>query len=488
MRRLSLVLVAFAVIAAGPPKNPPPPPVPPVPPVVPEAPVVPPDPLGPMPELGPATAFVPPAPSTLDLPNGASLWVIEDHQLPLVTLTVSVPGGAGTDPAGKGGLASISDQMMTKGAGTRNAVAFAQAIDEAGIQLSVDTDDWGSTITMSLRASVLPTALDLLSDMVLRPRYGGKDFKTEQKLEVGQLAQDLNEPVTVARQAAWKRWFGASHPYGRPSEGTPGELKTVKVADAKAYHQKSWVPAGAAWTVAGDVHPADVTAAINQRFSTWTGGPAATVPLPQTPTHANEKILLVDRPGSAQTMFYVIYPGKKLGDTTVTPLRAGTIVLGGTFTSRLNHLLREVKGYTYGVRASTVQLPEVGVQTVTTRIRTDATGPAMTDLIGELRRIGDGVTEAEVGKARGAWLQDMVESMDGLEGMVDTFALAHRAKLGPQAIPTELAAMAAVDKPSIDAAMKGYDPANAVFVLVGDLKQIQPPLTAAGFSDVEIGK
>lgn len=478
-----LVLVALSAVAAGPKKPPEP-----APPPAPEAPPAPVDPLGPMPELGPPVQFVPPAPATLDLPNGASLWVIEDHQLPLVTVTVSVPGGSATDPSGKGGLATISDEMMTKGAGKRDAVTFAHAVDDAGIDLSVQTDAWGSTITMSMRTAVLPTGLDLLSDMVLRPKYSGKEFKAEQKLEIGALQQDLNEPVTVARQAAWRRYFGATHPYGRPPEGTPTEIQAIKVKEAKAYHQRAWVPAGASWTVAGDVRAADVTAAINQRFSAWTGGPALVASASPAPTHQKEKVVLVDRPGSAQTMFYLVYPGKKLGDPATTPLQAGTIVLGGTFTSRLNHLLREVKGYTYGVRASTVQLPDTGVQTVSTRIRTDVTAPAMSDLVGELRKIGEGVTEAEVGKAKGAARQDVVESMDGLDGVAGMFALYQRSKRGPQALAADLQAMAAVDKAAVDAAMKQYDPANAVIVLVGDVGQIQKPLADAGFTDVEVQK
>jgi zinc protease len=487
MRRVLFAAIAFSAIAAGPPSTP----AATIPPAstIPPAPPVPVDPLGPMPDLAPVVEFSVPRPVTSTLPNGGSLWVIENRQLPLVTVSVSVPSGAAADPLGKSGLAAISNQMMTQGAGTRSASAFSQAVDEAGIDLSVDTDLSGSTITMSMRTAALPTALDLMSDMILRPKFAGKAFKAEQAVEVGALEQALNEPVTVAKQTAWKRWFGEGHPYSRPADGVPTELKSVKVKDAKAWQRSAWVPSGATWTVAGDVGAADVSAAIQQRFGAWTsaGATAPAAPAwPAIPAHASEKIVLVDRPGSAQTMFYVVYPGKKLAELSVTPLEAGTIVLGGTFTSRLNHLLREVRGYTYGVRASTVQLPEAGIQAVTTRIRTDVTGPAMTDLVGELKKIGEGVTDAEVGKARGAARQDVVEAMDGLAGVVGSFARAHRAGLGPDRVTLELVAMAAVDKAAIDGAMKQYDPANGVFVLVGDVSVIQKPLADAGFTNVEV--
>ena len=75
--------------------------------------------LGPMPEVGPASAFLPPTPTTATTLGGRPVWVVEDHVLPIVSVVLTVAGGASTDPAGKAGRATLADQMMRQGAGDR---------------------------------------------------------------------------------------------------------------------------------------------------------------------------------------------------------------------------------------------------------------------------------------------------------------------------------------------------------------------------------
>ena len=185
-------------------------------------------------------------------------------------------------------------------------------------------------------------------------------------------------------------------------------------------------------------------------------------------------------------MFTLVFDGVPFGDAGAPPLRDGTIVLGGTFTSRLNQLLREKRGYTYGVKARMSEPRGDGVVTISTRIRTDATGPASTDLVAELDRLKEGVTVGEVIKAQGAWRQNLVESMETKEGVVDTYAPYERAGLGPDAVAKALVAMGAVTKADVDAAMKTFDLSakNYVWVLVGDKAVIAKPLADAGFTDV----
>jgi predicted Zn-dependent peptidase len=180
-------------------------------------------------------------------------------------------------------------------------------------------------------------------------------------------------------------------------------------------------------------------------------------------------------------MFYLVFDGPAFGDAAVAPVRSGTVVLGGTFTSRLNALLREKRGFTYGARAGVQSLPGAGVRTITTRIRTDATAPAMTDLVGELAAIRAGVTPEEVTKARAAYRQDLVEAMESRAGIAGTFTPWNVAGLEPGALAAELAAVQAATPDQVKAAMSAYDLDKAVIVLVGDKAKIAEPLAKAGF-------
>ncbi len=462
-----------------------------VPPPVVVAPLPPPpppvDPLGPMPTVGAEVPFAVPTPAAVSLSNGAGIWVLAAPSLPLVTVTLWVPGGAAVDAVGKEGTAALADRLLTQGAGKRDARAFATAVEQLGVQMDVTTGRRASTITLSFAAEKLAPALDLLADMVLRPTLTKADYAREHGLAISDLRQAQDEPVAVATKVANAAWFGPNHPYGRPPEGTVAGMSATTRKDVVAYHKATWNAAGARFTVTGAITPEQVTAALEPRLGKpWKARTAPAIVLPPVPAHDASPILLVDKPGSAQTMFYLVFSGLPIGDPGLAAARSGTIALGGTFTSRLNGLLREKLGYTYGVRAKVESFPGAGVQSIGTRIRTDVTAEGMTALVGELTRIREGISAEELTKARGAYRQDMVEAMESRAGAALTFAPYQAAGLGPAALGLELSAMAAVALDDVKSAMAAYDPAKAVVVLVGDKAVIEGPLVNAGFDKITV--
>ena len=204
------------------------------------------------------------------------------------------------------------------------------------------------------------------------------------------------------------------------------------------------------------------------------------------PLYTDRPVYVVDSPGAAQTMFYLEFPGRPAGDARLPALRTGTIALGGTFTSRLNALLREKRGYTYGVKARTLPRHGDGSVVVSSRIRTDVTGPALSDLLGELKSIQLGISEEELGKARGAYKQDQVEAMESVAGVASTFSTYQIGGFGPGQFAGDLVAMGKVTGDAVKAEMAAYDWKHALVVLVGDRAKIEPGLTAAGVTKIEV--
>jgi zinc protease len=440
------------------------------------------DPLGPIPPPVAAKPFTPPVPTEQTLANGAKLWVLEDHALPLVSLRVTVPGGSAADPVGKEGRAALSDMMMARGAGDLDAEAFAEDLARHAIDLEITTDRFASTIAMSMKRDQLDHALDLLADAILDPTYDKKQTKSEQAIEVAALENDANDPVAVGNQVGFREWFGAGHPYGKPPLGTITGMRALKKKDVVRYHDLAWNAAGATITVAGDLSSSEAGDMLAAHLAAWKASTPLRVAVTDTPS-PSRRIVLVDRPGATQTMFFLVFPGPRLGDPQTAAARIGGIVLGGTFTSRLNHLLREVHGYTYGVHADLEQLPGAGVRVISTRIRTDATGPAMQDLVAELAKLADGVTTAEIEKARGSFRQDQVEAVESLAGMVATYGEYQAAGLGPDALAKDLASMDAATANAIDDAFAAWSLDHALVVFVGDKSLIEGPLKNAGFGD-----
>ncbi len=458
------------------------------PPVVAEVVAAPPvDPLAERPAIAPPVDFVPPTPQSARLSNGASLWVVPRPGIPLVSIVLHVPGGSGTDPVGHEGAAWLSDRLMTQGAGSLNANQFSEAVERLGIQLDVRTDLDGSSLTVSFKKDQLRAALGLVADMVLRPHWGTADFKRERDLAVGELTQSQQEPTVVAARMALAYWYGPKHPWGHAAEGTLKGMAQVTAKDAQRYHTQAWNSAGATFTAAGDVSLPEVQATLeNLLGKPWPATKPATVAVPPAVVKADRPLYLIDAPGSAQTMFYVTFPGRAQDDSRLTGLRAGTIVLGGTFTSRLNALLREKRGFTYGAKARTVERRGDGAAVVYSRIRTDVTGPAMMDLLGELTSIQNGITADELAKAKGAYKQDQVEAMESRSGIASTFAGYQVAGFTPERLGLELAAMNALTVDAVKAEMASYDKSKALFLLVGDRAKIEAGLKQAGFDHIEV--
>jgi predicted Zn-dependent peptidase len=262
-------------------------------------------------------------------------------------------------------------------------------------------------------------------------------------------------------------------------------MRALKKKDAVRYHDLAWNAGGAQITVAGDLSSSEAKAMLASHLGAWKASTPLRVAATDVPV-PSRRIVLVDRPGATQTMFFLVFPGPELADPQTAAARIGSITLGGVFTSRLNHLLRETRGYTYGVHASLEQLPGAGVRVISTRIRTDATGPAMQDLAAELAKLGDGVTAAETEKARGAFRQDQVEAVESLSGMVDVYGEYQVAGLGPDALANDLAAMDSATASAVNDAFRAWSLDHALVVFVGDKSVIEGPLKEAGFGDFTV--
>ncbi len=433
-----------------------------------------------------AAAYAAPTPEVARLSNGVGLWVVPRPSLPLVSVVVAVPGGSSLDTQGGEGVQWLTDRMLSQGAGSLDGAAFTAALERLGASIEVETGRSASTLTLTVRKAGLPEALDRLADMILRPSLSRKDVVRERGLAISALQADRDEPVAVATRTVWSAAFGASHPYGRPTDGTVAGLRKTDAGGIRARWKQSWGADGATVTVAGDVSREEIVGLLEPRLgAAWAVGAR---PRPAIPPAAPETVrtLVVRKPGASQTMIAWYFPGHALGAPEAAPARVGTIVLGGTFTSRLNALLREKRGYTYGVRAAPLSLPGAGALAITTRVRADATGPALVDLVGELEGIRKGITPDELRKARASYRQDLVEALEGREGIAHAFAELHVAGLSPAELDRTLQATSAVGAEPVRVAMQAYDPARGVLVLVGDPAVVEPAITQAGLGPFRV--
>jgi zinc protease len=330
------------------------------------------------------TAYVPPSAREWKLANGARVVLIENHRLPLVAMQVLI-ADAGAAHA-RSGLAALTADLMDESAGTLSADALAEALENAGAALSVGVDRDGAALTMSSLRAQLPAALDLASAVLLRPAFTAGDFKRVKADRIEDLRTRVDSPRAVA-QLVFAQTMYAGHPYAEPVAGFEDTVTALSLADVRAFWKSAYTADRATIIIAGDVDAATAEAEVARAFAGWKPGvrkgkaQALVPPTRGVPRADGPRLVLVDRPDAAQSVVAIGAPGPTQRDDAYDAREIINTALGGTFASRLNALLREQLGYTYGVSSRFRRGDLMGDWTVGSALRSDVTVAGIKEIL-----------------------------------------------------------------------------------------------------------
>ncbi|MEL6344128.1 MAG: pitrilysin family protein [Myxococcota bacterium] len=437
------------------------------------------DPLAERPTIEAPAAFSPAEPQPLTLDNGIELWLLERPDLPLVSLRMLVDGGASEDPAHIPGLASMTDAMLTHGAGDRDAAAFASFVEQQAISLGVSTGALVSVAYLDAHTERLDIALDLFADMIRRPQLNHDDLLRVRGLHIGALQQTLDDPRSVAPDISSRVYFGASHPIAHPEIGTEVGLNRITVDDLRASWQQRFVPNRARLVVVGAVDADALTAALNARFTGWVAGEdAADVP-PPAGVNGGPRLILVDNPDASQSILRVVMPGWTADDPERVAGELATIAIGGTFTSRLNQLMREEKGYTYGASVRANISRNFGTLIASSSVNQPATAEALQDMLAVIKSGHDGFSVEELDRARESNRTDFIEAMGTRSRTAAILSRLVQQGLPTDGLRTRLDDASAVTPEAMQAAWSTRANLDrALILIVGDLSVIQQSVEA----------
>lgn len=318
----------------------------------------------------------------------------------LATAVLLLDAGAGREPVGREGLATVLAKALEEGTARRDSAAYALALESLGAELSMAVD-WDSfRVEVSVPAALLPAAVELLSEAVRTPLLAAEDVTRVRDDEVTGLRMDWSRPGPRADAALRADLFGAAERFGAPLHGDPTSVAAVTVDDVVDFHQQRLTRPGVL-LVAGDLDRLDLDALARAAFAGTSGTTQPAGEPLDVPVRDARRVLLVDRPGSVQSTLRVGHRAPHRTHPDYVPMSLAATVLGGAFTSRLNHLIREVRGYTYGIRGEFGLSRRFGRFAVTAAVQTAVTVPALIDTVGEISRTrADGVTEPELAVAR----------------------------------------------------------------------------------------
>ncbi|MBK6416921.1 pitrilysin family protein [Thermomonas sp.] len=435
--------------------------------------------------IGPAiaTGIRLPDYQAITLDNGATVLLMPRNDVPLVAANVAVRGGALADAAGKEGTADLLGGMLSKGAGNRDALQFAQALDGAGGSLGFGSSREAITASAQFLSKDSALMLSLLADALLRPKMEQAEFDKLRKRAIDGLAnaKDSDPRQLIGTYAG--AWLFRGHPYGRATGGDETSLATITLADLQAFRQQQMGGDRLVIAIAGDFDASAMAAQVKQAFGGW-GKAAGTLPQVEAkPRELGRRVLLVDKPGATQTYFALANIGSRHGDPAEAAQDLVHTAFGGRFTSMLNTELRIKSGLSYGASAQLQRPRQPGASQIGSFTKTESTKAAIDLAIATLDRLHrDGLDAATIDSAKryvagqfapgletapqlAARLVEMQlygDSRDAVDGYLGRIAAATPAQVADaRAVfpaSADLAIVAIGDAAKIRAALQGYGP------------------------------
>lgn len=436
------------------------------------------------PKLSTAAALTVPAVRSAALPNGVKLNVVEQHELPLVQVTLTVTGGSRLD-GNTPGIATFMAGMLDEGAGTRDALGLQSELAYLGASLST-TADWDrTTISLKVPARSLSAALAIMGDVVMRPTFPGEEVRRQRDLRLTSLLQSRDQPNTLANLAFNQAVFPAAHPYSRNQAGDSASVAAYDSTLVRRFYDGVIRPERASLFVVGDITESQVRTLMTEQFGKWTAKGTAT-PLPTVPAAVAAptatRVWLVDKPEAAQSVIIIGWPGVDRTSPDYAALQVMNTLLGGSFTSRLNMNLRETKGYSYGANSGFTYRVAPGPFSASSSVRTNVTDSSLVEIFKEIRGVRDvAVPQDELERAKAyveLGIPGSLESTSQVAGQMANLAVYG---LTLDELPKLAARVRAVTSADVQRVARQYlTPDRAHVVVVGDLSKVKAPIEALG--------
>ncbi|MEO1014021.1 MAG: pitrilysin family protein [Pseudomonadota bacterium] len=437
-----------------------------------------------------------PAVQEATLSNGVKVVLAERGAVPVVNVSLQFDAGYAADAAGLGaagpgklGLASFTGAMLDEGAGRMTGIEIAEELEGLGATLSTGSSLDTTGVTMSALAAKLEPSLAVLADVVRRPTFDQSEIDKLRSRWIAGIAQEKANPVQLALRLLPPEIYGADHAYGVPftGSGTVESIESLTRDDLVAFHQTWMRPSNATIFVAGDTTLEEITPLLERAFGNWRD-PAGETPTKNVATverPAKGKVIIVDKPGSPQSLVLAGHSAPPTGAENNIAINAMNDIVGGQFTARVNMNLREEKGWAYGaytfLQGARGQRPYL----VYAPVQTDKTKESIAEIVRELNayKTTKPATEEELTRTVANNVRSLPGSFETAGSVLSS--MISSARYGrPYDYPTTLKAKYdALDLDAIKAAASDVvHPESLVWVIVGDREKIE-----AGLRELDLG-
>ena len=435
-----------------------------------------------LPKAGPVPKLALPPIEKANLSNGLEVWMVQQNELPIVSMNLVLKTGTANEPDDRTGVAGLTTSLLDDGTKTRSAVEIANQLQAIGAFVGAGGGWDSTTVTMQTLTKNLDKALDIYADVILNPIFPATELESLRARSIIGLQQQKTNPNAIANTAYNKVLYG-NHPYGR--DNTEATLKAISRDDLVKYYGETFRPNNGVLIVVGNFEKAALKTKLEKAFGGWaSSGMVAAKTLPQTTSLDKTAIYLIDRPNSAQSVVSIGQVGIDRMNPDYFPVVLMNSILGGAITSRISMNLREDKGYTYGANSGIQFRRGAGPFRAGGDMQTAVTKESIMELMKELNGIRGGIpiTQKELDYNKQSLIRRYPSGFETVGGISAQLSNLVVYNLPDTYFNDYISKINGVTLDDVNRATKQYlDPSKMAIVIVGDRKVIEPGLKELGY-------
>lgn len=419
------------------------------------------------------------------LSNGLKIYGIENTEVPLVRFNIVIDGGKLLENMKKAGTASLMARMLTQGTKNKTPEELEDAIQQLGASIDVFADGDSIRLTGNTLARNYPKAVALAEEILLQPRWDAKEFDLAKQATISRIRQQKANPNAIAQNAYRELIYGKDDIRSVSVLGTVDSVSSITLDDLKAFYAKAVSPSAARMHVVGAIGRAGVVKPLAGLEKGWR---SVKVDLPEMKNPAAPKtstVYFYDVPDAKQSVLRIGYPALAATDEDFYPANVLNYILGGGgFASRLTQVLREGKGYTYGIGSSFSGSKIDGTFTISSGVRSNVTLESLQAVKDILEKYPSTFSEKDLETTKGFLIKSNARAFEtagaklNMLENISTFGWPYDYVKRRESVVRDMTI------PRIRKLANRYlDPDRMIWLVVGDAKTQLPRMKQLGFGE-----
>ena len=420
------------------------------------------------------------------LENNLDVYFIKKDTLPIITIDIIVNAGSVFEPQDKKGISNLLSRCIDEGAGKYDSLELSEQFDLLGARFSIHNNTDTIQISLQTLKENFSRALKLLAMIITEPHFKQKDFEREKRNTLTKLKQLNDDPDYLASTSFKYHLFGERSPYSYPVIGLNKDITRVTNKEIVSYYTKYIRPENSFIIVVGDISKIRLKNYLNKIYSSWRSD-SSDLRFDSTDKSDEKIVYIVDKKESVQTEIKTGHHATGRNTEDYFAKHILNTILGGQFTSRINLNLREKHGYTYGAGSNFNYYKNSAYFAVSTSVGIENTANALNEIITELEKLNDGITDKELEFAKSSIIRKFPLNFETYDQVASNFIGKVIYDLPENYFDTYVDKINSVSVEDVNkAAMDNIFPNLATTILVGDKIKIMSQLEGHDFGEAVV--